>query len=235
MAKRIGRTVGMAAAMTLPFLAAGCALPPAVTVASLAADGMSYAVSGRAVSDHAISFAAQEDCALYRAVQGESICRAEEGTEQTRAFEGAAAPINLVETPAASEESVTPPVETVSPSQPEAPEEKEEIAALGPPMPAERRWVYPGAPGVTATFLALGSYRFRTNAVQVAERYAAHSPYIVSVFLNGERYYRVVAGPYEETEIEAARTRLEAAGVAHPWRVQLCGVEGVGLNCEKAG
>ncbi len=58
-----------------PFLLAGCALPPAVTLASLAADGVSYAATGKSTTDHAISAIAQEDCALLRAVKEEAICR----------------------------------------------------------------------------------------------------------------------------------------------------------------
>lgn len=54
--------------LLLPLLAAGCVLPPAVTVASLAADGVSYATTGKSVTDHGISAATGEDCALLRPV-----------------------------------------------------------------------------------------------------------------------------------------------------------------------
>lgn len=227
----------MAAALSSPFLAAACALPPAVTVAGLAADGVSYAVSGRAVTDHAISLAAQEDCALYRAVQGESICRDEAAAEGTMALNGAGEPIQLAAAPAEApmpEEAETP----VTPAEVASTEEASDEAAIdkpAPSVPAEKRWVYPGRPGITATFLALGSYRFRTNAVSVAEQYAELSPYVVTVFLEEERYYRVVVGPYKEDELAAARKKLLEAGVSSPWRVKVCGAEGVGMNCGKAG
>jgi SPOR domain len=55
---------------------AGCALPPAVTLASLAADGVSYATTGKSVSDHGISAATGNDCALMRPVfSGKAMCR----------------------------------------------------------------------------------------------------------------------------------------------------------------
>ncbi len=222
--KLLCKTIGMAAVVSLPFVAGGCALPPAVTVASLAVDGVSYMASGRTVSDHAISYAAQEDCALYRIVQGESICRKEGTTEQGVVLAGVSAPLNVAEAlPEAGSEAAA-----VS-------EKDEEMAALAPVRFVDERWVYPGVPHVEATFLALGSYRFRTNAVRVAEKYAAHAPYIVTAFIRGERYYRVVAGPYSEAEIADAMARLLEAGVPSPWRVQLCGVEGVGTNCKEAG
>ena len=52
-----------------------CALPAAFTIASLAADGISYATSGKSVTDHAISAVANEDCAMWRALQARPICR----------------------------------------------------------------------------------------------------------------------------------------------------------------
>ena len=59
-------------------LLSGCGLPPAVTAFSYAVDGVSYVASGKSTADHAISAAAEKDCALFRAVQGHEICRDEE-------------------------------------------------------------------------------------------------------------------------------------------------------------
>ncbi len=52
----------------LLLLAGGCAVPPAVSVASLAADGVSYVTTGKSVTDHGISAATGHDCALLRPV-----------------------------------------------------------------------------------------------------------------------------------------------------------------------
>lgn len=57
-----------------PILLAGCALPPALTVASFAADGISYLATGKSTTDHALSAIANEDCALVRAVKEKPIC-----------------------------------------------------------------------------------------------------------------------------------------------------------------
>lgn len=54
--------------LLLLLLAAGCALPPAVTIASFAADGVSYVATGKSVTDHGISAATGHDCALLRPV-----------------------------------------------------------------------------------------------------------------------------------------------------------------------
>jgi hypothetical protein len=48
----------------------GC-LSPAVTVASLAADGTSYAATGKTVADHGVSVATARDCAVIGRVLGD--------------------------------------------------------------------------------------------------------------------------------------------------------------------
>ena len=62
------------AILIIPFLVAGCALPPALTLASFAADGISYVATGKSTTDHALSALAQEDCAMLRALKEEAIC-----------------------------------------------------------------------------------------------------------------------------------------------------------------
>ncbi len=53
--------------LVLPLLfLTGCAIPPAVTIASLVLDGVSYVSTGKSTTDHAISAFANEDCALLR-------------------------------------------------------------------------------------------------------------------------------------------------------------------------
>ena len=56
-----------------------CALPPALSIASLMVDGVSYAASGKSVQDHALSAATDEDCALWRVAKGLAICRDKDG------------------------------------------------------------------------------------------------------------------------------------------------------------
>ncbi|MDH3737901.1 MAG: SPOR domain-containing protein [Alphaproteobacteria bacterium] len=61
-------------ALVLLLFLAGCAVPPAVTVASLIVDGVSYVSTGKSSTDHAISAIANEDCALLRVVDDKPIC-----------------------------------------------------------------------------------------------------------------------------------------------------------------
>ncbi|HZS82064.1 MAG TPA: SPOR domain-containing protein [Stellaceae bacterium] len=53
---------------------AGC-VSPTVTVASLAADGASYAATGKSVSDNGVSAVKGEDCAAWHIFVGKAICR----------------------------------------------------------------------------------------------------------------------------------------------------------------
>ncbi len=59
----------------------GCALPPALTVVSLVADVVSYASSGKSVTDHGISIVLNKDCALLRAFEGDICIELDPGAE----------------------------------------------------------------------------------------------------------------------------------------------------------
>lgn len=52
----------------------GCALPPVVVVASYSADVVSYAATGKTVTDHAYSAVARSDCSFIRILQRKPIC-----------------------------------------------------------------------------------------------------------------------------------------------------------------
>jgi len=61
-------------ALLLVLFLSGCALPPAVSIASFAADGISYVLTGKNTTDHAISAVVRQDCALIRVVRDKEIC-----------------------------------------------------------------------------------------------------------------------------------------------------------------
>ncbi len=58
-----------------PLILAGCGLPPAVTIVSYALDGVSFLSTGKSVGDHALSAVTQKDCAMWRVVKDELVCR----------------------------------------------------------------------------------------------------------------------------------------------------------------
>ena len=59
--------------LLLPCLLMGCS--PVVVVASLAVNGASYVATGKGVADHGLSAITNEDCATWRVVKGEAVCR----------------------------------------------------------------------------------------------------------------------------------------------------------------
>jgi len=58
----------------LPLALGGC-LPLPIAIASTALSGISYVTTGKSTSDHVLSAAMEEDCALTRPVFGEPVCR----------------------------------------------------------------------------------------------------------------------------------------------------------------
>ncbi|HJP53212.1 MAG: SPOR domain-containing protein [Rhodospirillales bacterium] len=69
---------------------AGCSLP--IQVASLVADGISLFTTEKTVSDHGISMAMDKDCAVWRGLGGDEICKDEaKGTMMTALQSGPAA------------------------------------------------------------------------------------------------------------------------------------------------
>lgn len=80
----------------IPLFLGGCGLPPAISVASWALDGVSYLATGKSVTDHAISEVAQQDCALFRVVQGLEVCETvTDETQTAEAPQSAVAPASV--------------------------------------------------------------------------------------------------------------------------------------------
>lgn len=64
----------------------GCvALPPAITLATLALDVGSYAVSGKTVTDHGLSAVMQKDCAVIKVLDEGQFCEEDLNYQQANA------------------------------------------------------------------------------------------------------------------------------------------------------
>ncbi len=64
----------------LAFVLSGCAMPAAVSIATLALDAGTYMISGKTVADHGLSVALDQDCAMLRVFEGD-ICEDEQDYE----------------------------------------------------------------------------------------------------------------------------------------------------------
>ena len=61
-------------------LLGACSIPVPLKFVSWALDGIAYLTTEKSVTDHGISLLAEQDCALWRGITGEHICRSEDGT-----------------------------------------------------------------------------------------------------------------------------------------------------------
>ncbi|WP_430474917.1 SPOR domain-containing protein [Thalassospira lucentensis] len=61
-----------------PLALSACGGPIELTVAKLAGDLISYVTTGKSTTDHAVSFVAEQDCALHRPFMDEDICKDED-------------------------------------------------------------------------------------------------------------------------------------------------------------
>lgn len=102
----IARLAALGAALAL---LGGCALPPAVAIASYVIDVGSFVATGKTATDHGISALAQEDCALMRVFEGQ-ICR--EDPDYQMADAGVLEPLEP-----AGPQAILPPAMQVQPQQ----------------------------------------------------------------------------------------------------------------------
>lgn len=73
--RRAACAVGLAGLLTLQLGA--CVLPLPLTIASTAIDIVLTVATGKSKSDYLLSFVMQQDCAMFRIIEGEEICLAE--------------------------------------------------------------------------------------------------------------------------------------------------------------
>jgi hypothetical protein len=198
-------------AIGLVFALGGCivAIPPAVTIASYAVDGISYIATGKTLTDHAISGAAGEDCVLMRAASLKNPCRdyfipdSELAVELETSYGGEEVSTELAEADLAAGDNVP---------------------TLGrgkrgnPAMLASAAKAQPAA---AARYVVVGSFRDRGNAERARRAHAASGAAIVPASVRGQSYYRVVtpqtaARPDEPVRWTIARCAGGAAAADPP-------------------
>jgi hypothetical protein len=64
-----------------PLLVGACALPLPLQIAVGATDGISYLMTSKSMSDHGLSAAVGQDCAVHRAITEGAICREDTDSE----------------------------------------------------------------------------------------------------------------------------------------------------------
>ena len=176
-----------------PILLSGCAIPPAVSIASYVLDGISYAATGKSVSDHGISAAAGRDCAMFRILKGQNPCR------------GAPTEIRDPAPVDAGQQAALPtgePAPIVASTSTESPAE----AAASGATPRQR-------------YLLLGSYDNRSSADEIVAQFSDTKLTVFEVKVEGRVAHRVVAGPLSDMEVADLRERLVSHDGQRAWEV----------------
>lgn len=172
-----------------PILLSGCGIPPAITIASYVINGISYAATGKSVSDHGISAVAGRDCATWRVIKGENVCKGDpsERADPAPVDEGQQATLPTGE-PAPMVASAS----STSPSTAAVPRQR---------------------------YLVLGSYDDRASADDIAKQFSDTKVTVFEVKVNGRVAHRVVAGPLSDIEVADLRDRLVSHDGQRAWEV----------------
>ncbi len=223
------RSVGVMLAVSsgVLFLSA-CAVPPSVQIASWVADGISYIATQKSLTDHGISFLAQRDCALWRGVKGEAICRdPDSGTFAVASGNGEKTPDTKrgEKTPDTKRGEKTPDRTFVAAQNADEPFAAPVRAAPWvTAVVAGQRWLgrVTKAPPVepvagSGLFYVIGSFRRSDLAKALAKRYRVLNARFVDASLRGSRLYRVVVGPFDQSRQDSVYRRIAKAGIDGAW------------------
>lgn len=225
---------GVTGAIVATLLAACTApIPPAVMIAGQAIDGISYLTTGKSGTDHALSAAMSEDCALHRIITLGSLCldsvasglqTASLGGDFDRDPIGAVDARNLAA-------GRTVPEDFGAPGRPSLidhaqvagrtpfwlPGEPAREGSQGAAAPAGVSLTIPPAP---RTFVVLATYPKRGEADKASRMlrdipgHPLLRPKVVSTLDTDRPVYRLVVGPVEKSGGAALRDKLARKGFA---------------------
>jgi len=227
---------------------AGCALPVPLQIASWAASGISYAATGKGVSDHAISAVASRDCALHRIALGEDFC-----------FPGALGDSDIAVASRDATEDTAP--DSVQEDTSPAKRLRESIINLAESLDGDLMPAAGGAIAATAEdtseqldtvllamadtlngitpaarpdntpntrrgngkhYLIVGRYRQLKDAEQAQGRHAALRTAVRMVLREGALLYQVTAGPFSRPDALELDATLASNEGGHPKIALLC-------------
>lgn len=171
-------------ALLAPLLS-GCGLPEAVTVAGLVVEGGSFLGTGKTVSDHALSAAADRDCSMLAGITRGRLCEEEAGQPagDRKKLRRPAVATGLMPGAAPAAISRKKPLE---PAEPEAIEPR-----------IEDRWT-----------LLVGTFEEMGAAVRTAELALPTKASISSAVTDGQVTYRVTIGAFPLDAAESERGKI---------------------------
>ena len=168
----------------------------------LAADAVSYSVSGKNMTDHAYSAVTAMDCAMSRMIKNEPVCKDRPLPEGVRIARGGSMLVDpfVYDDPPRADETVGP-----AGHEPSA----DALRTAARPEPAGR-------------YLVLGTYTNRSESQRAVIRGRKFLPVITRLEDGDKSVYRVVAGPFAPDDADSMRRRLASAGFKDAWPISLC-------------
>ena len=228
------------------FLLSGCALPPALQVASWAIDGISYLATQKSATDHGLSVLAQKDCSVLRMLSDpKEVCRdfddsaiqLADGMAYGQLFKENEF-LSAEADPLAEFEPVGGGNVIVEPKVGPAGLLQSKLAllndndGLGPYGGGDV--VKPKAKIVLATknmgtkseplagyYTVIGSFKNHANARKLRNLHRVLAPSVLSAKLNTTVLYRVVLGPFSKNDEKSIKTNISRAGIADTWTIKV--------------
>ena len=192
-----------------------------MTLMSLSASGVSFAVSGKSLSDHALSAVLNRDCAVWRPVKGEPVCReAESETQRLAILE----PVIMAQRPQDVSREQRYEGET-SDTHHATSRPGFSVGVTPPPQASAVSGSTAKLPfGVTAgprQFWVVGSFSQRSNATRLANELSVDGSAVLTVRLAAGLRHRVIIGPQPQGNA-LLRDAIPTRGVEGAWPLTLC-------------
>jgi len=230
-----------------PIVLGGCFLPAGVQIASFFAEGVSLMTTDKTLGDHGLSAVTNQDCAVWRVINDEEICRDYEPGDSpvmvaNANSDAAKAPEELSPTVGLENSLVdaddmnlvgAPEIEIASLKPIDAPTKPTIIPAIEedpivPTLPtAENTRTDEPSPTPTAvkisggTFFVIASFSRISGAKRFARRHAALAMQVFAGTAKGKTVYRVATGPVDKTQRPTVRGKLIDVGFDDVWALKL--------------
>jgi len=178
----------------------GCAAPLPLTIASLMADGVSYATTEKSLTDHGLSALSHQDCAVYRLLTEGAMCR--DQLEETQVVENTTSLADI--TP---KRKPPVPVTKVVAKKNTYPEDAN-LGTIGEPLPG--------------VYMVIGSSRDLLSARSIGQHYRPQSTQVFAMPAGGRRVtYHVIVGPITQSGYRQAQRDAALDGFKNTWALKI--------------
>ncbi|MBE1298417.1 MAG: hypothetical protein GJ680_00705 [Alteromonadaceae bacterium] len=192
----MNKTYKLAIVTLITSCTSGCA-----TLELLAASGVSYLITGKSITDNAVSIVSGQDCALHRIVTETSICESATSAESSTLLTANGvdnsdvqdARISALAQDFVAELDV--PVDSIEPQE---------------------------ASNSAAVYAVVGSFFNQQFALERQKLYVDFDAITVMVKTDSGNVYRVIAGPFDDKEFTDELPNFVGKEVNAPWAIELC-------------